>query len=302
MRHAGQVTDDTFGVAEITIVTGMSGAGRSRAATVLEDLNWYVVDNLPVGLLHHLVKIVHLPVPGRDRIAAVIDIRSGESFSSLHDVLMDLEKSGIGHRVIFLDADDATLVRRFDSVRRPHPLQGDGRLPDAIETERKILAEARDMADVVIDTSTTSLNELARLVRAAVDSSTQQPELMITVMSFGFKYGIPMDADHVIDMRFISNPFWVPELRELTGEDQAVRDYVLQQHGVLEFITNYVDTIEPTLAGYTAQEKRHLTIAVGCTGGQHRSVAVTERVAALLTERGHQVNTAARDLGRRLEA
>lgn len=280
---------------EVIIITGMSGAGRSRAAAVLEDLNWYVVDNLPAQLLQHLVQIVAVPQSFRDAVAAVIDVRSGESFEALDAALDQLSTLGVQHRIIFLDADDPTLVRRFDDVRRPHPLQHDGRLVDAISRERDLLRQLRHRADFVIDTSQTSVHELAKQVRAAV-TGRENKELTVTVMSFGFKHGIPLDADHVADVRFVANPYWVTELRHLTGHHGPVKEYVLSRPGVSEFLGHYLAALEVALHGYVEQEKRHLTIAFGCTGGRHRSVTISEHVAAHIKNLGHRVQVIARDV------
>lgn len=284
---------------QVLVITGMSGAGRTRAAAVLEDLGWYVVDNLPAQMLTHLVNMLTSgPVgTGARRLAAVIDVRGGEYFAALTGVLDDLQGKGVELRILFLDASDEVLVRRFEQVRRPHPLQGDGRILDGIARERALLSELRERADTVIDTSDLNVHDLARVVRA--DTSGPGDEVLhLSVVSFGFKYGIPLDADHVVDVRFLANPYWITELRHMSGRDAPVRDYVLGLPGALTFVDRYVSALEPVLAGYLHEEKRYATIAVGCTGGKHRSVAISEAIAARLRERHHRVTVTARDLGK----
>jgi UPF0042 nucleotide-binding protein len=283
---------------QVALITGMSGAGRSRAAAVLEDLGWYVVDNLPAPMLVPLVGMITSGTAsqGAQRLAAVIDAR-GRDFAELAGVLDHLRISGIEVRILFLDASDEVLVRRFEQVRRPHPLQGDRTVLEGITAERALLAEVRERADWVIDSSGTTVHELARQVRAAV-AGPGEDTLAISLLSFGFKYGLPLDADHVVDVRFLANPYWITELRHLTGRDAAVRDYVLGQPGAVTFVDRYVDALEPVLAGYLREQKFFVTIAVGCTGGKHRSVAISEAIAARLRERGHRVSVLARDLGK----
>jgi UPF0042 nucleotide-binding protein len=284
----------------LLIITGMSGAGRTRAGAVLEDMGWYVVDNLPAQMLTHLVgMLTHGGPPSADlRLGAVVDVRGREFFADLLAVLAQLRESGVDYRILFLDASDEVLVRRYEQVRRPHPLQGEGRILDGIAAERALLSDIRERADVLIDSSETNVHELGRIVRSAVSTSEQEDELRVNVVSFGFKYGIPLDADHVVDVRFLANPYWITELRHLSGRDAPVRDYVLGLPGALDFVDRYVAALEPVLAGYLAEEKRYVTIAVGCTGGKHRSVAISEAVAERLRARGQRVTVAARDLGK----
>jgi UPF0042 nucleotide-binding protein len=282
---------------EVVIVTGMSGAGRTRAAAALEDLGWYVVDNLPPRMLVPLVDMMTHSGTTLERIAAVVDARGREFFSDLDEVLAHLSQEGVFYRVLYLDASDEVLVRRYEQVRRPHPLQGDGRVLDGIAAERRILAEVQERADVVLDTSALTVHDLAREVRAAVVEAPVD-SLRINLVAFGFKYGLPLDADQVIDMRFLANPYWISELRHLTGRDAAVRNYVLSRPGAQEFLDRYVAALEPVLAGYLQEEKRYVTIAVGCTGGKHRSVAVADELAARLSAAGQRVLVTARDLGK----
>lgn len=281
---------------EVLLITGMAGAGRSRAAAVMEDLDWYVVDNLPPRLLAAVVGMMS-PVAGVRRLAAVVDSRGKEFFAEMAQVLHSLRAQSIEFRIIYLDADDATLVRRFEQVRRPHPMQGEGTILDGIAAERTLTAEMRRRADVYIDTSHLTVHELAATMRQVVAGESQRP-LQITLESFGFKYGLPLDADHVVDVRFLANPYWVTELRHLTGQDAPVADYVLSLPGAAEFAERYVDLIEPVLPGYVAEQKPFLTIAVGCTGGKHRSVAISNRIGDLLRSRGYGVRNLHRDLGR----
>lgn len=278
------------------VISGMSGAGRSRAAATLEDLDWYVVDNLPAPLLAALAGLISSD-GGVARLAVVVDVRS-KDFSSLLTTLDELRDNGrLTYRILFLDCSDSVLVRRFESTRRPHPLQGNGRLMDGITEERSILAGLRARADIVIDTSTYSVHDLSRKIRALL-ADEEQSAIRVTVMSFGFKYGIPADADNVADVRFLPNPYWVSELRHLTGHDQPVAEYVLAQDGAREFAHSYADLMESILGGYTRELKPFVTIAIGCTGGKHRSVAIAEFISDILREKGHHVRTLHRDLGR----
>ncbi|MDT0164442.1 RNase adapter RapZ [Actinotalea sp. AC32] len=282
---------------ELLLITGMSGAGRSRAAAVLEDMDWYVVDNLPPQLLPQMVRMMSVAQGAVHRLAAVVDVRGREFFRDLVEVIDGLRDSGFPYRLLFLDASDPVLVQRFETVRRPHPLQGDRRILDGIAEERELLDRLRERADIVIDTSDLNVHDLAREVRSAVTGGAHDA-LRINVLSFGFKYGLPLDADHVVDVRFLANPYWIGELRHLTGRDVPVRDYVLGLPGASVFVGRYVDALEPVLAGYGTEDKRYATIAVGCTGGKHRSVAISEALATELRELGHRVVVTHRDLGR----
>jgi len=282
---------------EVLIVTGMSGAGRTTVGNALEDLGWYVVDNLPPQMLRPLAELADRAGANLPRIAAIVDVRGGRLFSDLSEMIESL-RSSANLRVIFLDATDAALVRRFEQVRRPHPLQGDGTLLDGIAEERARMAEIRESSDIVIDTTDLNIHQLAMSV-AATFSAENTPGLNITIVSFGFKYGLPADADLVIDMRFLPNPFWIPELRALNGRDAEVSAFVLAQEGAEDFVTGYVAALQPVLAGYQRENKRHATIAVGCTGGKHRSVAVAEELARRLRAAPSvAVNVKHRDLGR----
>jgi RNase adapter protein RapZ len=282
---------------EMLIVTGMSGAGRSTVGNALEDLGWYVVDNLPPQMLRPLVELVERAGASLPRIAAVVDVRGRDFFSELQDIIQAL-RAGVNVRVVFLDATDAVLVRRFESVRRPHPLQGDGTLLDGIGAERARLEELRESSEIVIDTSELNIHQLATLITETF-AEEGRAGLQVTLLSFGYKYGIPADADLVADARFLPNPFWIPELRHLGGEDAAVSDYVLSQPGAREFIDAYSKVLELVLAGYQRENKRHATIAMGCTGGKHRSVALLRELAERLEQMpGIVVSVKHRDRGR----
>jgi UPF0042 nucleotide-binding protein len=282
---------------EMLIVTGMSGAGRSTVANALEDLGWYVVDNLPPQMLRPLVDLSEHTGDAIPKVAAVVDVRGGKLFADVQEAVESL-RINASVRVVFLDASDAVLVRRFEQVRRPHPLQGDGTLLDGIVEERNRMSGLRSQSDVVIDTSDLNIHQLAGAVEEQFGGESG-PGLRLTLLSFGFKYGLPADADLVADMRFLPNPYWVPELAPQTGLDEEVRDYVLSQPGAEEFIAGYESALVPVFAGYRRENKRHATIALGCTGGKHRSVAVAEELGRRLRELpGLTVSVKHRDLGR----
>jgi UPF0042 nucleotide-binding protein len=266
---------------ELLIVTGMSGAGRSTVGNALEDLGWYVVDNLPPQMLGPIADLFSLAKTPLPRLAVVIDVRGGEFFGELTEHLASLRSRNINLRLLFLEATDSALVKRFESVRRPHPLQGNGTILDGIAEERLRLLSLRESADVIIDTSELNVHQLSNKIADGF-SLEQGRKLQITVMSFGFKYGLPTDADLVADMRFLPNPFWQEALRPFTGEDHQVSEFVLSQEGAQEFVTNYLNALKPVLRGYLNENKRYATIAIGCTGGKHRSVAVSKLIAAEL--------------------
>ena len=284
--------------AELLVVTGMSGAGRSTAADALEDHGWYVVENLPPQMLGTLAEIVSHAPGSISKLAVVMDVRSKELFADFRAALRSLEASGVGFRVLFLDADDGVLVRRFEQGRRPHPLQAGGRILDGIAAERELLQELRTSADIVLDTSALNVHGLATAI-TELFSETGPVALRLNVMSFGFKYGLPVDANFVADARFIPNPHWVPALRPHTGLDKDVSDYVLEAQGVSNFVERYVLALEPVLDGYRRENKHYATIAVGCTGGKHRSVAVAVELSRRLAQYPRvTVTTTHRDLGR----
>lgn len=283
---------------EVAVVSGLSGAGRSTAAKVLEDLGWFVVDNLPPELMATMVDLGARSQGVVTRVAVVMDVRSRAFTDDLAAVIKDLDARGYRPKVLFLEATDSVLIRRFEQVRRSHPLQGDGRLADGIAAERALLAPLRDEADLVLDTTGLSVHQLRAKIEHAFggEASTRT---RITVLSFGYKYGLPMDADLVIDVRFLPNPFWIPELRDFSGLDEPVRNYVLSQEGAEEFLERYLELLRLIGGGYRREGKRYLTLAVGCTGGKHRSVAISEALAArLVDEEGITVKVVHRDVGR----
>lgn len=279
----------------MVLVTGMTGAGRGTAAKTLENLGFYVVDNLPAPLLLDTVRTVG--EAGMSRLAVVADARSGEFFSPLVDALEQLRHEGLHAKVLYLEASDEVLVRRQEAARRPHPLSREGRLMDGFDRERELLRRVRGRADLVVDTTTLNTHQLARRVRAAFED-TDTDGLRASVMSFGFKYGIPIDADMVADMRFLPNPFWDPELRPLSGLDEAVAVSVLGHESAHQFLDRYEELVALLTDGFLHEDKRFLSIAIGCTGGRHRSVAMAEAFAERL--RSHDVRTLVvhRDLGR----
>jgi UPF0042 nucleotide-binding protein len=290
------IEEDAAG--EILIVTGMSGAGRSTAANALEDLGWYVVDNLPPQMLKPLLDLSGLAAGTLPRVAAVVDVRGGSLFTQLPDITRALRGARQQLRVVFLDASDDVLVRRYEAVRRPHPLQGEGTIVDGIRHERERLTSIRESADLVIDTTDLNIHQLATHV-VELFSESDSARHSLTILSFGFKYGLPVDADMVADMRFLPNPYWEDGLRGLSGLDDAVRDFVLAQQGAAAFLDAYTAAVRPVLDGYQRENKRHSVLALGCTGGKHRSVALAEVLAARLRDvPGVAVRVVHRDLGR----
>ena len=281
---------------ELVVVTGMTGAGRSTAAKELEDLGFFVIDNLPPSLLRDVVRLVDESRGVEQPIAVVTDVRSGAFFQSL---AANLAQGATGRKatLLYLEATDDVLVRRQEAARRPHPLQGTGRLLDGLQRERVVLRDLRSNADLVIDTTSLNVHQLTERIRDAF-GTPEQVRLKVTVISFGFKYGIPVDADFVADMRFLPNPHWVPELRPLTGRDAAVADFVKSQPGASEFLDGYLPVLGQVAEGYLREGKRFMTIAVGCTGGKHRSVAMTEEITRRLAAAGYDVRARHRDLGR----
>ncbi|HYH73141.1 MAG TPA: RNase adapter RapZ [Nocardioides sp.] len=281
---------------ELVIVTGMTGAGRSTAAKELEDLGYFVVDNLPPTLVRDVVRLVDDSRGIDQPIAVVVDVRSGSFFDSLQ-ANRHQQVTGRPTTLLFLEATDEVLVRRQEAARRPHPLQGSGRLLHGLQRERAVMADIRGDADVLLDTSNFNVHQLQdRITELFGTAATTR--LKVTVISFGFKYGIPVDADWVADMRFLPNPHWVPELRPQNGRDADVSDYVLSQPGAAKFLGQYLPVLQSVADDYLVEGKRFMQVAVGCTGGKHRSVAMTEAIAGLLREAGYDVRTSHRDLGR----
>jgi UPF0042 nucleotide-binding protein len=283
---------------ELLILTGMSGAGRSTVAHALEDLGWYVVDNLPPALLPQLTE---QSLDNHAALAVVVDVRGGKFFDELNSALAALRDSSTLYRLLFLDATDQSLVQRFESTRRPHPLQAKDRIVDGIARERAKLEEIRAQADVVIDTTNLNVHQLEKRT-AEIFAEGMLSTLRINVLSFGYKYGIPVDADLVLDCRFIPNPHWIPELRPLNGLDKPVSEKVLGSEGVADFVQSYVSVVQKMIPGYFREGKKYVTIAIGCTGGKHRSVAIAEEIARQLTSASSDLEISAhathRDVGR----
>ena len=290
------------GDSEILIITGMSGAGRSTVAHSLEDLGWYVVDNLPPAMLGNLIELVTTTVK---KVAVVVDVRGRAFFGDLTKSLADLAEQGISKKILFVDAADDVLVRRFESTRRPHPLQGSDRILDGIAKERDRLRALRDASDLVIDSSALNIHQLEKKIADNFHEDSGA-DLRVNILSFGYKYGIPVDADLVVDCRFIANPHWVPELRPLSGLDKPVSDAVLDSENVQEFLDRYQALFETMALGFITEGRKFLTLAIGCTGGKHRSVAVTVELVTRLTQceklSKYKIETQAmhRDLGREI--
>ncbi|MGI9053811.1 MAG: RNase adapter RapZ, partial [Ilumatobacteraceae bacterium] len=262
-------------MAEIVLITGMSGAGRSAAADVLEDLGWYVVDNLPTSLVEKVVELASMPGSDIDRLALV----AGRDYGAVLDNVAALRTAGHRVTVLFLDASTSELVRRYDATRRKHPLaaEADG-LVESIDVERDLLERTRDAADLVIDTSALNVHQLKRRLVAAFDEASTS-QLQLAVESFGFKHGLPLDADIVMDVRFLPNPHWEETLRPLTGHDPVVREFVLARPESVAFLERLEDLLRTVLPAYQAEGRSYLTVAIGCTGGRHRSVVIAEELA-----------------------
>ncbi len=294
--HTGQAGEES-GI-DVVLVTGLSGAGRGTAAKVLEDLGWYVADNLPPELIARMVDFGLAAGSRITQLAVVMDVRSRGFTGDLDWVRNELVTRDIHPRVLFMEASDDILVRRYENNRRSHPLQGNQTLAEGIAAERTMLAPVRASADLVIDTSTLSVHGLRESIERAFGGEVVA-QTSVTVESFGFKYGLPMDSDMVMDVRFLPNPHWVDELRPHTGQHPAVRDYVLGQPGAAEFLQTYHQLLRLVVDGYSREGKRYMTVAIGCTGGKHRSVAMAEALAGLLEDNEHlSVRVLHRDLGR----
>lgn len=282
---------------EIVLLTGFSGAGRSTAAHVMEDLGYYVVDNLPPSMIPQVLHMAREEA-AIDRVAIVTDVRSRVFHRDVVDVIKSLETADLRPTVVFLEAAEDMLIRRYENVRRSHPLQGTGTIAQGIAAERAIIQPVRGAAHIRIDTTNLSVHDLRRRLEEIFDEPVGAA-VRITVMSFGFKYGLPLDADLVFDARFLPNPYWVTELRALSGQEQQVSDYVLAQDGALEALEHLDGLVSTVLPGYRREGKRYMTIAIGCTGGKHRSVAMARRLAERLEQQpGVQVHQRNRDLGK----
>ena len=283
--------------AHVTIITGLSGAGRSQAANVFEDIGYFVVDNLPTDLIAELVRSVGAVEGSRSHVAVVADTRAGMNATNLDAALRELQRDGIRTSVLFLNADDRVLARRFEETRRPHPVDASS-LQESIDTEREAFEDVRAMSDIIIDTTDFNVHQLRDAVRSAFAHEAEPASMRVDVMSFGFKRGMPRVADLMFDVRFLPNPHWLPELRPETGLHDPVREYVFSHVEATEFLDKVTDMLEFLIPLYESEGKSYLTIAIGCTGGRHRSVALTEAIAARLAERGVTTVTHHRDLAR----
>jgi RNase adapter protein RapZ len=285
------------GALEIMIVTGMSGAGKTAAMKALEDLGYYAIDNLPASLLTNIVDLA--PARGKkfQRVAVAMDVRGGTDFADLFSALEGLES--IPFTIVFLDASNEELLKRFSETRRLHPLDSAGlRVTDTIAQERRLLQPIRERADVVIDTSNINIHELRDIIKGVVPNLADLRTTRITFISFGYKYGHPLDADIVFDVRFLPNPYWVEGMRELDGHDPSVREYVMSQPETRQFIEKFTGLLELILPSYQRERRPYLTIAIGCTGGRHRSVVIAEDLAAHFKDAGFQISVIHRDLNK----
>lgn len=284
---------------EITIITGLSGAGKSIAIKSLEDLGYYCVDNLPPSLLLKMVELCLHSGSKIDHLAAVIDVRGGEFFEDLNESLNELDRGNIPYRIVFLEADDETLVKRFKETRRSHPLNSPGGISESITKERRLLQSLRGRADVVIDTSKSNVHQLREQLMKQYREEGKPIPLEISLVSFGYKFGLPLDADIVLDLRFLPNPFWVDELRDRNGRNEEVRDYILCHEDSMEFLDRIESLLQFLKDSYIREGRRYITLALGCTGGRHRSVVMVDELAARLNARDWSVNVRHRDAHRR---
>ncbi|MDD3717044.1 MAG: RNase adapter RapZ [Actinomycetota bacterium] len=284
---------------EITIITGLSGAGKSVAIKSMEDLGYFCVDNLPPSLLLKMVELGSQSDASLEHLAVGIDVRGGEFFEDLSDSLDELDRGGVPYRIIFLEADEETLINRFKETRRSHPIHSMGGISESISRERELLQALRGRADIVIDTSRINVHQLREQLMNQYRSEGKEVLLEISLVSFGYKYGIPLDADMVFDVRFLPNPFWVDELRELDGRDGRVKDYVMSSREGLEFLDRVHELIQFLKDKFFREGRRYITLAMGCTGGQHRSAVLVEELASRLVSSGWTVNVRHRDMHRR---
>ncbi|MCU1428956.1 MAG: putative P-loop-containing kinase [Actinomycetia bacterium] len=287
------MTNDLY----VTIITGMSGAGRSEAANVLEDLGFFVIDNLPPALIGKVSELAR----GGDRptrYALVVDVRSGMFLDELGAALAELRKSGVSTRILFLDASDDALVRRYEATRRRHPLSDTERVSDGISRERDLLEELKGEADVIVDTTTLNVHELRDRLQQLFADDAADTRMQVNVVSFGYKHGLPLDVDLVFDCRFLPNPHWVDRLRPLTGQDQNVREYVMHQPLAVDFLKELDSMLEMLLPAYQQEGKSYLSIGIGCTGGRHRSVVIAEELVHRLRRAGVRTAVRHRDIER----
>lgn len=283
---------------QVLLITGMSGAGRSHAADSVEDMGWYVVDNMPPKFLIPMVDMMTASGSDVHKLAAVIDVRSRDYFEDIAEVISHLDDLGVKTRILFLDASDDELIKRYESVRRPHPLQKGRRLIDGILEERELLASLKERSDIVIDTTGLSIHQLSTQIYEELLGKGAST-VNVHIFSFGFKHGTPTDADFIADVRFLPNPYWIPDLRSLNGRDKPVSDYVLQSRGAEEFMDAFVRTLLIAIDGYSREDKHFVTIGIGCTGGQHRSVAMSEEIAKRLRRHHLNVTVSARELDKK---
>ncbi len=282
-------------MADVLVITGLSGAGRSEAASVLEDLGWYVVDNLPTSLVGKIVELASVPGSSIEQLALV----AGRQHAELVDAITELRGEGHAVTLLFLEADTPVLVRRYESTRRRHPYADDGDgLLEAIERERGLLEQVRAAANLIIDTTSMNVHALKARLVSTFDVDGQQAQLRIAIESFGYKRGLPLDADLVMDVRFLPNPHWIDELRPLAGYDPSVREYVLGQPQAQAFLDRFEALLVSLIPDYAAEGKSYLTVAIGCTGGRHRSVAIAEELSARLGRQGFTIRCTHRDVGR----
>lgn len=281
-----------------TVITGLAGAGRSEAAKCLEDLGYFVIDNLPPALIGTMASLVSGRGSKVKQVALVVDVRGGEFFPDLEKALADLRQRGIPYRILFLEASDQALVRRFEATRRRHPVTGADRVIDGIAIERRLMAALRENADAIIDTTDLNVHELRDKIRSFFAEAAPRSGIAVNVISFGYKHGIPLDADLVLDVRFLPNPHWVEDLRPLPGTHREVRAYVLGCQESGEFLAKMRDLLDFLMPGYVKEGRHYLTIAVGCTGGRHRSVVMGDEIARFLQEKGYPSTVVHRDVER----
>ncbi|KAI3348153.1 RNase adapter RapZ [Clostridium botulinum] len=280
------------------IVTGLSGAGKTQATRSLEDLGYFCVDNLPPKLINKFAELCSQGYGKIDKVALVIDIRGGVFFDDLFETLNYLKENEFKYEILFLDASDEVLIKRFKESRRSHPLSPDGRVLNGIIQERSKLREIKDRADIIIDTSKYAIRDLREKMNEHYgDNIESEKQLSITVLSFGFKYGIPVDSDLVFDVRFIPNPFYIPELKQYSGNDKSVKDYVLKQEETITFVEKLQDMLEYLVPNYIKEGKRQLIISIGCTGGRHRSVAIANEIYERLNKGNYKAKIEHRDVG-----
>jgi UPF0042 nucleotide-binding protein len=280
------------------VITGVSGAGKSEAAKCFEDLGYFVIDNLPPALIESMAQLVLVPGSKVKQVALVVDVRGGEYFAELEKALDHLADRGIEYRILFLEASEQELVSRYEFTRHRHPLATSDRVTEGISEERELLARIRDRADVVIDTTNLNVHSLRDKIRGLFAEPAPDRGLAVNVISFGYKHGIPLDADMVVDVRFLPNPHWVDDLRPLKGTNDKVKDYVLRSDGADEFLEKLRDLLWLALPGFVREGRHYLTIAVGCTGGKHRSVVISEQIGRFMHDKGFQATVVHRDVDR----